>query len=99
MKGHIYMYESMETNVSTQEIIPHCEYGDHDLTDGIHVLRCAICERRICPAHTVNNEYAHLGDEVGCPDHKNEIDRLNAERWQHLRAGMQASAPESEREA
>lgn len=68
--------------------VQHCDYGNHDTTDGSLVCRCARCNKRICVKHTANNAYACPGDEVACPDHKNEIDRKNDARWEKLKAGL-----------
>lgn len=54
---------------------------------GCHALSqnaCAICGTSICLDHVVNRDYALAGDEVGCPEHKREIDKRNAEIW-HMR--------------
>lgn len=44
--------------------------------------RCGICEKSICRDHVVNRAYLTAGDEVGCPDHKHEIDQENRAAWE-----------------
>lgn len=77
----------------TTNYIPHCDVGDHDVTDGSHVLRCAHCNRRLCVAHQGNPD-TPLGSMVACVDHIEQVAQMNRVWWQKFYS--QASAQISE---
>jgi len=69
--------------------IPHCDYGNHDVTDGTFLQRCAVCERSVCFIHQ-GNRNALAGSYVACLDHINEVAEMNRAWWEESRRNQQS---------